>query len=543
MVRSADLKARSNDNSGRKPKLSQVGAAAAAIIAGALIVFGMVNYFPLTRINQAAVETKSLLPLAANQQHLSLWAEKLSRMSERTLLAINNNERREALGAAEKLAADMVERSEAADRIEIESAMEAIRKAAHLGDDGDILKRDIDQRLLNADQFIKSLANSLASAIEDSGFQLEEMIEGLADSVDDIDIVGEEIIEIFTINTASNNLLATVRDMRRLLSQANNSSQAGQIAPLAKQFAILAKRSIALSDELPGTGDFEEIPEQLKILAQNQKIFSLRQQILAKSAAAGNVAALATRKLTALIGNLSQRAATAMKQSVESAEATSTDTGKVMAITFLSLGGLIFLVAVLCFAIYRRILMPLRNLTRALETLGDVSKEDKKTLAPTHMHELEEIRTAIELFKLNAVEAERLKRVAEQTAELEQQKDYEERQKQAEIKEAERKREMEEAEAREQRAQNISNMIADFERKVSGNLETVNQAASELKETADDLSETASGSRALSEAVASASNEASINVQTVAAAADQLNSSITKIGRRCNRPATSPNRR
>jgi methyl-accepting chemotaxis protein len=70
-----------------------------------------------------------------------------------------------------------------------------------------------------------------------------------------------------------------------------------------------------------------------------------------------------------------------------------------------------------------------------------------------------------------------------------------------------------------------------FEGAVSGIVETVSSAASDLEASADTLTGAAQSSRELATTVAAASEEASTNVQSVASASEELTSSVNEIGR------------
>jgi len=97
--------------------------------------------------------------------------------------------------------------------------------------------------------------------------------------------------------------------------------------------------------------------------------------------------------------------------------------------------------------------------------------------------------------------------------------------------EARRKRDADDAAARDRRAQAIESLTSGFDRTVSGVLNTVADAATQLNGTAQALSATAEQTNRQATTVAAASEEASASVETVAAAAEELSSSIREIGR------------
>jgi methyl-accepting chemotaxis protein len=70
-----------------------------------------------------------------------------------------------------------------------------------------------------------------------------------------------------------------------------------------------------------------------------------------------------------------------------------------------------------------------------------------------------------------------------------------------------------------------------FEQKVSGIIETVHRSATQMHGTAQSMAQTADVTREQARAVAQGATEATANVQTVAAASEQLSSSISEIGR------------
>lgn len=81
------------------------------------------------------------------------------------------------------------------------------------------------------------------------------------------------------------------------------------------------------------------------------------------------------------------------------------------------------------------------------------------------------------------------------------------------------------------RANAIEARILDFEATVRATLEKLQQSANTMQMTAQDMSATAEHSSKLVTAVASAAEETSVNVQTVSAGTEQLNSSIAEISR------------
>jgi len=84
---------------------------------------------------------------------------------------------------------------------------------------------------------------------------------------------------------------------------------------------------------------------------------------------------------------------------------------------------------------------------------------------------------------------------------------------------------------REERAHHIEDLNHHFDQGISGVLEAVSAAITELQSTAESMASIAEETNRQATTVAAASEQASANVQTVASAAEELSSSINEIGR------------
>ncbi|WP_315719179.1 MULTISPECIES: methyl-accepting chemotaxis protein [unclassified Bradyrhizobium] len=87
------------------------------------------------------------------------------------------------------------------------------------------------------------------------------------------------------------------------------------------------------------------------------------------------------------------------------------------------------------------------------------------------------------------------------------------------------------------RKQEMSRLADSFESAVGNIVETVSSASSELENSANSLSGTATRGQELSTTVAAASEEASANVQAVASATEELTSSVREISRQVQESA------
>ncbi|WP_426412347.1 methyl-accepting chemotaxis protein [Bradyrhizobium ganzhouense] len=123
--------------------------------------------------------------------------------------------------------------------------------------------------------------------------------------------------------------------------------------------------------------------------------------------------------------------------------------------------------------------------------------------------EIGEMAGAVEVFRTNMTEAERLR---------------------AEQAEADTRR-------RAQRKADMKRLADDFEGAVGEIIETVSTAATELEASSNTLTHAAERSNGLAASVASASEEASANVQSVSSASEEMTSSISEISRQVQESA------
>ncbi len=166
----------------------------------------------------------------------------------------------------------------------------------------------------------------------------------------------------------------------------------------------------------------------------------------------------------------------------------------------LSLGG-ITLGLIIAWFIGSGIAKPIVAMTGAMARLAG---GDKTITVPAlgRTDEIGQMADAVEVFKQNAIEMDRL---------------------------AEEQRQ--EQERKEARQQAVEGYIKSFDESVSGLLGILASAATEMRSTAEGMSATAEETSRQSTAVAAASEQASSNVQTVASAAEELASSVAEISR------------
>lgn len=156
-----------------------------------------------------------------------------------------------------------------------------------------------------------------------------------------------------------------------------------------------------------------------------------------------------------------------------------------------------------------------RSISKALSGMvGAMTRLARGELAITvpgvgRRDEIGEMAGAVEVFRTNMAEAERLRAEQAET----------------------------EARAREQRKADMYRLADTFEGAVGEIIETVSSAATELEASSNTLTQAADRSNGLATAVAAASEEASANVQSVSSASEEMTSSITEISRQVQESA------
>ncbi len=170
-------------------------------------------------------------------------------------------------------------------------------------------------------------------------------------------------------------------------------------------------------------------------------------------------------------------------------------------VLFVSIGSSLLLALLAYFVLFQRIMYPLGKITDAMTALAtnndvpDVSKF-------CHQNEMGEMARAVDIFKENAKERSRLK--------SENEKDHE---------------------ARAARQEKVEGLVSSFRETIQRVLEDVGTNTNQMKNTANSMSAIASETTSQVTNASNASEEASINVQSVAAATEELSASINEISR------------
>ena len=150
----------------------------------------------------------------------------------------------------------------------------------------------------------------------------------------------------------------------------------------------------------------------------------------------------------------------------------------------------------------RAVAEPVKQMASAMKGISD-GEQDVEVPAKERKDEIGQMAHAVEVFKENAIEMERLR--------------------------LERADEIEAAEEEKRKA--AAALAEAFDTEVGGVIANVSSAADEMKSSAHEMSASVQESMQQSSAVAAAAEQASVNVQTVASATEELSASLQEVGR------------
>jgi methyl-accepting chemotaxis protein len=205
--------------------------------------------------------------------------------------------------------------------------------------------------------------------------------------------------------------------------------------------------------------------------------------------------------------------------------ATDVTIGRTETTTILIAIGAFVLGLMTAFVIARGIVKPVTGLTGGMKELA-AGNFGVALPGLDRKDEVGEMAQAVETFKVKA--ADRARREAEERQAEEARKADEMRS--VEQREAEQKKAAEEHAAAQRKAA-MHKLADDFEKAVGGIIDTVSSASTELEAAASTLTKTAETTQHLSTTVASASEQASANVQSVASATEEMTGSVGEISR------------
>ncbi|HEY4548396.1 MAG TPA: methyl-accepting chemotaxis protein [Pedomonas sp.] len=173
---------------------------------------------------------------------------------------------------------------------------------------------------------------------------------------------------------------------------------------------------------------------------------------------------------------------------------------------------------------------PLAALTGATRQLADGNLDTEVPL--THRgDELGETARALLVLRENSLAAEKLRQEQEENERRQREAEERHRAEEAERQKAEREREAAETAAKTARANALDAAIAEFETTINVIVSTFTDAAEKVRISSEDMTRTAHDNTQQAGAVATAAEQAAANVQMVAAAGEELASSVDEIRR------------
>ncbi len=320
------------------------------------------------------------------------------------------------------------------------------------------------------------------------------------------------IVKMETAEAATQAVMTAHMTVFRLLSWAANSSDTKRIDELTKQIG---------QDLTKIPSFFDQLSKLIKTDAERQALDAIVKAFAQYSEAAKSTVELSSADVaTALVFmsdtdtkfNSMHTVFKRMHQLQNELSAQAVALTKIEAdratILFFSLLGIALASGIgVTVGITRLIARPVVAMTHAMTALAGGQK-DVEIGGAARKDEIGAMAKAVLVFKQNMIQAETL--AAEQ----------------------ERERA-----AREKRARRVESSAQDFDRNVGGVVSAVSSATAQLQDFAQTMSSVAEEASRQATIVATASEQATVNVQTVASAAEELSSSILEIGRQVGQSA------
>jgi methyl-accepting chemotaxis protein len=318
-------------------------------------------------------------------------------------------------------------------------------------------------------------------------------------SADDANEAAQTVLELSNV-IASGNLAAA--ELIAALS-ANTSDTLDDIEKEFKQAAGRVRSNLDLLPNNQGTTSLRDVAEKLLAFGAGKTgVFRLRQKEF-DAGDYGQTVLEETRRLNVGLDVSVQQLVSGVQKQTAAATFAARQQISFATMIMLAMGLATLLGSALFVWLYvgGNVLRRIGNLQRSMQLLsaGDLESE----IYQSHQDdEIASMASALTVFRSNMREARALS--------SEQDKDRA---------------------VKVERTSRIEARIAEFEAAVRAALDNLLDAANSMQTTAQSMSTTADQSNALVNAVASAAEETSVNVQTVSAGTEQLSSSIAEIGR------------
>jgi methyl-accepting chemotaxis protein len=518
-------------------KSRTVGLSQAAMIVFltiALLVIAMASIVAsrLADIEMLAKDTtENVIPKSVAEHKSALVTESLTRFAVQIISAKTKEDRAEILSRAQATSAFQVASKGSKKAKGIEDALSAMAASVKHFDDAERTALQIVARQATADGIIEEMDANLASIVDDSASQLDELIDDFdVTDTTELPIIQRNLRELYQINTASQNLLAGLRDSRIVLNAASRSQDNAAIGDYTKQFNAILDRLQKLTANLPSSGDYEYLSPLLEDYAGLTDTFDMRTRYLAAIEDAALENGKAVDLLTTLSQSISNNAADQATESVGSIVTSVFDIQK-SAITALSI--LIAAGILIGWLVRRHLVLPLTQASRVLDELSLGNTE--AIMKPADLREIDSVRASMDRFRNTLIRnvelSEEQERAAAERAEQQARAQQVEAERQSEQIALKRQSEAENRQAQLQMARELEATIMDVVQSVASSAGQMEGAAQEMFATSD---ETISKSGEM----ANAAGEATTNVEKVAVAAEELAQSIEQIGTQSNQSVT-----
>jgi methyl-accepting chemotaxis protein len=460
----------------------------------------------------------------------------LGAISERSLPEITRAS--DVVRAAGEVAAAAPRLLSATDSAEREQAFNALTAARHgltqtidalATEDAARLNKTASSMLLNLDRLVQSvterqaiaasrnalvatlrkshqkLAEKLAPMADDAGFTLTMGLQTAADK-QDLEIVQKTLAALADNELVSLQAIMELRAESNLLLgilvEAADLPSADLLPPVKDRFTATAGRLGKAASAFKDPETSKLVNELVKTGRDGGNIFDLKQKELVAATTGANVVIenrAFAREFEKEVASLGTRSEAAAAKAVRESEAEIRQ-GRIILIS-LALVSLATALVIGWYYVGRGVVRRLVRLQSSMKSIasGDLSVE----IATAGSDEIADMAGALEVFKGNMLESNRLR--AERAAT--------------------------EKQARAQRKAEMQKLADEFEAAVGEIVQTVSSASTELEASATSLTRTAEETQQLSGRVESVSEEASSNVRSVAAATDEMTASIAEISR------------
>jgi len=355
----------------------------------------------------------------------------------------------------------------------------------------------------NQDDAVRSAQSALLGAANPVMIDAQTRINAILGSAnlpaDEAKEAAQTVLQLSNV-IASGNLAAA--DLIAGLS-ANTSDKLDDIEKEFKQAAGRVRSNLDLLPNNQGTMTLRDVAEKLLAFGAGKTgVFTLRQKEF-DAGDYGQIVLEETRKLNVGLDISAQQLTAGVQKETAAAIFAVRQQISLASLIMLAMGLATLVGSALFVWLYvgGNILRRIGSLQRSMQRLCDGDLETE--IFKSHQDdEIASIATALQVLRQNMFEAR------------------------ARLSEQDKDRAV-----KAERTSRIEARIAEFEAAVCAGLDNLLNAANSMQTTAQSMSTTADQSNTLVNAVASAAEETSVNVQTVSAGTEQLSSSVAEIGR------------